>query len=195
MPISSLCVFSGSSSGHHPAYAAAATELGELLARERIRLVYGGGGVGLMGRAADAAMAAGAEVIGVIPTGMFERDVANHHITELRVVDSMHERKRAMYELADAFVILPGGLGTLDELAEVTTWAQLGLHAKPLVLLDINGYFSAFLAFLDHALGEGFISQASRDLLVRVDTVDEILAACERYQAPARKVWIEAAET
>ncbi len=195
MSIRSICVFSGSSSGDDPRYAAVAADLGELLAATGIRLVYGGGGVGLMGQVANAAMARGGEVIGVIPTGMFERDVANHHITELRTVSSMHERKRTMYELADAFVILPGGLGTLDELAEVTTWAQLGLHDKPLVLLDVEGYFSAFLAFLDHAVTEGFMSRASRDLLVRVDDVEEILAACECYETPTRRVWIDAAQT
>lgn len=195
MPIRSLCFFSGSSAGHDPVYTAVATELGHLVAREGIRLVYGGGGVGLMGQAANAAMAAGGEVIGVIPTGMFERDVANHHITELRTVTSMHERKQLMYELAEAFVVLPGGLGTLDELAEITTWAQLGLHAKPIVLVDTKGYFAAFLAFLDHGVSEGFLSQASRDLLVRVDTVDEVLPAIERYEPPTRKVWIDAAQT
>src|SRR5712692_4643559 len=139
--IRALCVFCGSSCPPDPRYRAAARALGELTAVSGITLVYGGGQVGLMGEIADAALAAGGRVIGVIPAGLFDLEVVHRQLTELREVASMHERKQLMYDLSDGFVALPGGLGTLEELAEVTTWSQLGLHAKPVVLLDVDGFW------------------------------------------------------
>lgn len=195
MPFDTICVYSGSSLGTDPVYADSATALGTMLASKGIRLVYGGGGVGLMGQVANAAMDSGGEVIGVIPRGLFQRDVANHHITELREVHSMHERKQLMYELADAFVALPGGLGTLEELAEITTWAQLGLHRKPIALFDIKGYWRPILDFLDHSVAAGFVKAENRDLLVRVDTLDDLLPALEGYEPPVTEKWIDETQT
>src|SRR5258708_25293438 len=147
-PIRSICVFCGAATGRDPSYAAAAAVTGETLARRGIRVVYGGGRLGLMGAVADAALAAGGEVVGVIPRGLVDRELAHPKLTELRIVETLHERKAQMAELADGFLALPGGLGTLEELAEVLSWAQLDLHVKPVGLLDVGGYFRALDAFL-----------------------------------------------
>lgn len=155
---SSLCVFCGSSIGTDPRFAERARDFGGFLARSRIRVVYGGGHVGLMGTLADAALAAGGEVVGVIPQKLVERELAHTSLTELHVVTTMHERKALMASLADGFVALPGGLGTLEEFFEVWTWAQLGYHDKPLGLLDVDGYFAPLLAFLEHAVSQRFIA-------------------------------------
>ncbi|HEX3796033.1 MAG TPA: TIGR00730 family Rossman fold protein, partial [Acidimicrobiales bacterium] len=146
MELSSICVYCGSSKGSDPAFAQAARHLGTTLARHHITLVYGGGAVGLMGVLADAALAAGGEVRGVIPRDLFRRDVPHQGLTELIEVESMHERKQKMFELADAFVALPGGLGTMEELTEMATWAQLGLHHKPIATLDVKGYWRHYHA-------------------------------------------------
>ncbi len=183
--IRSICVFCGASSGRDPAYAAAAASTGETLARRGIRLVYGGGRLGLMGAIADAALAAGGAVVGVIPLGLVERELAHPGLTELRVVDTLHERKARMAELADAFLALPGGLGTLEELAEVLSWAQLDLHAKPIGLLDVGGYFGALEGFLDHAVAEGFIAERHRRLLLRDDDLDRLLQRFDAWEPPA----------
>jgi uncharacterized protein (TIGR00730 family) len=182
--IRSICVFCGASSGNDPRYAAAAAVTGERLARRGVRLVYGGGRRGLMGVVADAALAAGGEVVGVIPRGLVERELAHQHLTELDVVETLHERKARMSELADAFITLPGGLGTLEELAEVVSWAQLDLHAKPIGLLDVGGYFAGLETFLDHAVGEGFVAQRHRDLLLRDDDLDRLLARFGTWEPP-----------
>ena len=157
-----ICVFCGSSPGARPAFARAAREVGTELARRGIGLVFGGGSVGLMGEVADAALAAGGEAIGVIPRSLVDRELAHARLTELRVVQTMHERKATMVELSSAFLALPGGLGTLDESFEILTWAQLGFHAKPFGVLDVEGYFAPLLAFLDGAVREGFVPAASR---------------------------------
>ena len=183
-PVRSLCVFCGSSPGANPAYRAAAEGLGALLASEGVRLVYGGGHVGLMGAVADAALAAGGDVVGVIPRHMVDREVAHHGLTELRVVQSMHERKAVMAELSDGFVALPGGLGTLEELFEVWTWGQLGLHRKPYALLDVAGFFQPLLAFLDHQTAERFVRAEHRAMLL-VDTDPERLLRRIRSHEPA----------
>lgn len=172
--VRSLCVFCGSSPGANPAYRVAAERLGTVLAEQGIRLVYGGGHVGLMGAVADATLAAGGAVIGVIPQHMVDREVAHRGLTELRVVRSMHERKAVMAELSDGFVALPGGLGTLEELFEVWTWGQLGLHHKPYALLDVAGFFRPLLAFLDHQVAERFVRPEHRTMLV-VETEPERL--------------------
>ena len=161
-----ICVFCGSSPGARPAYAEATAEVGRLLAGEGIGVVYGGGHVGLMGVLADAAMEAGGEVIGVMPQALVDREIAHTGIADLRVVRSMHERKALMAELADAFVALPGGAGTLDELFEIYTWSQLGIHAKPCGLLDVEEYWAGLIAFLDHAVRERFLREEHRASLI-----------------------------
>lgn len=174
-----ICVFCGSRSGGRPEYAAAARDLGVLLAGHNLCLVYGGGKVGLMGVLADAVMAAGGEVIGVIPASLADREVAHGGITELRVVSTMHERKALMAELSDAFIALPGGFGTLDETFEILTWAQLGLHTKPCGILNAGGYFDSLLVFLDSAVQEGFLQPAHRKLLLQAENPDMLLRKLE----------------
>jgi len=164
--VTSLCVYCGSSFGVSDAYAAAATELGTLCARRGITIVYGGGGVGLMGLLADAALAAGGRVIGVIPYAMVAEERGHRGLTELIPVNTMHERKARMAELADAFVALPGGIGTLEEVIEAYTWLQLGLQIKPVALLNVGGFYDPLVRFLDHACGEGFLSPSHRDMLI-----------------------------
>ncbi|HEX2756503.1 MAG TPA: TIGR00730 family Rossman fold protein [Candidatus Limnocylindrales bacterium] len=183
--IRSICVFCGASSGRDPRYAAAAAVTGETLARRGIRIVFGGGRRGLMGAVADAALANGGEIIGVIPRGLVDRELAHPSLTELRVVETLHERKAQMAELADAFLAMPGGLGTLEELAEVLSWAQLDLHAKPIGLLDVGGYFGALEAFLDHAVAEGFVAERHRRLLLRDDDLDALLDRFDEWEPPA----------
>jgi uncharacterized protein (TIGR00730 family) len=161
-----VCVFCGSSPGARPAYAEATAEVARLLVGEGIGVVYGGGHVGLMGVLADTAMAAGGEVIGVMPQALVDREIAHGRISELRVVGSMHERKALMAELSDAFIALPGGAGTLDELFDVYTWAQLGLHDKPCGLLDVEDYFAGLTDFLDHAVRERFVREEHRAMLI-----------------------------
>lgn len=162
----SVTVYCGSNRGADPAFADATRELARLLANADIRVVYGGGHVGLMGILADAAMEAGGEVVGVMPQALVDREIGHTGLSDLRVVGSMHERKALMAELADGFVALPGGIGTLEELVEMLTWAQLGLHAKPIGIVNVDGYYDNLLAFLQHAVGEGFLSPATRERLV-----------------------------
>jgi uncharacterized protein (TIGR00730 family) len=161
-----ICVFCGSSPGARPAYAEAAAELGRLLVYEGIGVVYGGGAVGLMGILADAVLAEDGDVVGVIPQALVSREIGHPGVADMRVVGSMHERKAVMAELADAFVALPGGLGTLEELFEIYTWAQLGLHRKPCGLLDVEDYFSGLVGFLDHAVDERFLREEHRAMLI-----------------------------
>jgi uncharacterized protein (TIGR00730 family) len=188
-----LCVFSGSSPGAQPAYAEAARELGGALAAHGIGLVYGGASVGLMGVVADAALDAGADVVGVIPQALVDREIAHPRVPDLRVVGSMHERKALMADLADGFVALPGGMGTLEELFEVYTWTQLGLHSKPLGLLDVRGYYAQLAGFLDHAVAERFLTPEHRELLVVEERADAMLAAFGRWRPPVRTKWIDRA--
>ena len=160
-----ICVFCGAAAGHDARFAATAATLGRELAARGIELVTGGGKVGLMGVIADAALEAGGEVTGVIPRGLEEREVAHRGLTRLHIVETLHERKELMHRLSDAFVALPGGFGTLDELMETITWAQLGIHAKPIGIVNAGGYFDHLLAFVDAAEDRGFVSAAHRDLL------------------------------
>ncbi|HEX7299354.1 MAG TPA: TIGR00730 family Rossman fold protein [Solirubrobacteraceae bacterium] len=193
--LSSICVFCGSNGGADPAYLAAAQAVGEGLARRGIRVIYGGGRVGMMGAVADAARAAGGEVVGIIPQQIFDLEIGHTGLDDLRVVSSMHERKALMAELSDAFVALPGGIGTLEELFEVYTWAQLGIHAKPLALLDVAGYYRPLAAFLDHAVAERFLRPDTRAMLAVADDLDGLLETLERWQpAPMRK-WIDLDQT
>jgi uncharacterized protein (TIGR00730 family) len=171
-----ICVFCGASPGRRPAYLELAASVGSGLAARGIGVVYGGGRVGMMGAVADAAMAGGGEVIGVIPRGLVDRELAHRGISELRVVESLHERKALMTDLADGFIALPGGLGTLEELAEVASWAQLGLHAKPIGLLGTDGYWDPLVGWLDHAVDEGFVASAHRALIVLDRDLESLLA-------------------
>jgi uncharacterized protein (TIGR00730 family) len=184
-PMRRICVFCGSSTGLRPGYAAAARHLGKLLVEHNLGLVYGGGSVGLMGILADAALAAGGEVIGVIPQSLADREVAHHGLGELRIVETMHERKAAMADLADAFIALPGGFGTLDEFFEILTWAQLGIHAKPCGLLNVESYFDSLLDFLDRAVDDQLLKLAHRRLILVENDPRELLARLEQA-TPAR---------
>ena len=186
-----LCVFCGSSPGARPEYAEATVELARLLAARGIGIVYGGASVGLMGLLADTAMEAGGEVVGVIPNALERKEIARHGITELHVVDSMHERKALMAELSDAFIALPGGSGTLEELFEVFTWSQLGLHRKACALLNVAGYYDGLAAFLDHAVDERFLRPEHRGMLLCEDTPTAVLDALERFDAPLVDKWID----
>ncbi|WP_270937596.1 LOG family protein [Falsiroseomonas oryzae] len=186
-----VCVFCGSAVGNDPAYAEAARELGREVARRGIGLVYGGGAVGLMGIAADAALAAGAEVIGVIPYGLLKREVGHGGGVEMHVVDTMHERKAKMAELSDGFVVLPGGYGTLEEAVEALTWAQLGIQRKGVVFLDVDGFWGPFLGALDHMAGQGFIRPTHRPMAMRAATVGEALDALAGWEPPpGTQVWM-----
>jgi len=185
-----VCVYCGSTSGNRPSFAVAAAGLGQLLAREGIGVVYGGASVGLMGIVADAALAAGGEVIGVLPDKLFEREVAHAGLTELHTVGSMHERKALMSDLADAFVALPGGYGTIEEVVEAVTWTQLGIHAKPVGLLDVEGYFEHLVAFLDRGVADGLLRTESRSLLLCDDDQVRLLERL-RTGAPPPAEWTD----
>lgn len=189
-----ICVFLGSNGGRRTAYMDAATAFGGLLAREGIGLVYGGASVGLMGALANATLEAGGEVIGIIPQRLVEKEIAHRGLSDLRVVGSMHERKALMAELADGFVALPGGIGTLEELFEVWTWAQLGSHGKPCALLNTEGYYDPMLSFLDHTVEEGFMRRAHRDMLLVAQYPEQLLARMREYRAPNVIKWIERGE-
>lgn len=179
-----VCVFCGSSAGNRPEYAQAARDLGRMLAERGLGLVYGGGNVGLMGLVADAAMAAGTEVIGIIPEALMRLEVGHREVTELRVVGSMHERKAMMADLSDAFIALPGGIGTMEELFEVWTWGQLGLHAKPAGFLDVAGYYDHLHAFLDHMTAEGFLKERHRRMVAVASDPAELLDGFAAYAPP-----------
>ena len=192
--IGSVCVFCGSSTPPDPRYSAAAVELGTLVAGRGIELVYGGGSTGLMGALADAALAAGGRVTGVLPAGLFRRELAHTSLTKLHQVGSMHERKQLMYDLADGFIALPGGLGTLEELAEVTTWSQLGLHAKPVVLLDVDGFWNHLVAQLDHMVEVGLLKPSNRALIQRAADPEGALAAMADARPAREEKWITPSE-
>jgi uncharacterized protein (TIGR00730 family) len=193
--LSSICVFCGSNGGADPAYLATAEAVGAGLARRGIRVIYGGGRVGMMGAVADAARAAGGDVVGVIPQQIFDLEIGHTGLDDLRVVGSMHERRALMAELSDAFVALPGGIGTLEELFEVYTWAQLGIHAKPLALLDVAGYYEPLAAFLDHAVAQRFLRPETREMLAVADDLDSLLATLEQWQPAPMHKWIDLDES
>lgn len=191
-----VCVFCGSSAGERVEYAEAAQRLALELARRRLGLVYGGGSVGIMGILADAALAAGVDVIGVIPRPLAGRELAHAGLTELKLVDSMHERKAAMATLADGFLALPGGLGTLEELLEILTWAQLGIHAKPVAALNVGGYWDALMRLLGHAMAEGFVRREYAGLLLFADTPAEALDRMAAYRPPVLpRAWLAPSQT
>jgi len=185
-----LAVYCGSSHGFDPIHADAARALGGELAAAGVGLVYGGGNVGLMGTIADAALAGGGEVIGVIPQALVDREVAHHGLTELHVTGSMHERKQMMADLSDGFIALPGGIGTMEELFEVWTWGQLGYHAKPCALLNVGGYYDGLIAFLDSMVASGFLNGEHRAMLIEVDSIGDLLDRLADHVPQAVDKWI-----
>jgi uncharacterized protein (TIGR00730 family) len=190
MSFEAVCVYAGASAGAHPAYEEAARDLAAELARRGSRVVFGGGSVGLMGALADATLAAGGEVVGVIPRFLQEREVGHANLTELHVVETMHERKMLMADLADAFVVLPGGIGTLEEIVEMLSWSQLGLHRKPIGLLDAGGFWAPLIDLLDHMTTERFVSVDHRRLLLAEERPDALLEAMESWDAPTVARWL-----
>lgn len=190
-----VCVFCGSSFGSDPAYLAAAHETGRVIAEAGLVLVYGGAKVGLMGAVADSALSAGGKVIGVLPTSLQEKELAHESLSELHIVDSMHERKALMAEHSDGFVALPGGAGTLEELFEVWTWGQLGLHRKPCGFLNINGYYDQLITFLDHQTNEGFMKPVMRNMVKLAETPQDLLMQFDSYDPPATPKWIKPEQT
>ena len=186
-----ICIFCGSSPGHDPQYVEAARNLGRLLASRKIGLVYGGAKVGVMGALADAALDAGGNVIGIIPQSLVDFEVAHDGLTDLRIVSSMHERKALMADLSDAFIALPGGIGTLEETFEMLTWSQLGFHPKPVALLDIGGFFTKLTDFLDHVVAEGFLRPQHREILLCDNDAETLLAQIDAWEAPVREKWID----
>jgi uncharacterized protein (TIGR00730 family) len=190
MTFQHLCIFCGSQIGHDPVYAAAAGDLGRLLAQRGIAVVYGGGHVGMMGVLAEAALAAGGQGIGGFPEARKRRELAYENLTELIVTRTMHERKQRMAELSDGFVALPGGFGTFEEFCEIVTWAQLGLHAKPCGLLNVNRYYDPMLAMFEHALREGFLRPQHRALVLTAHRPAALLAAMEAWRPPPLEKWL-----
>ena len=186
-----VCVFCGSSPGANPKYSAMAHRIGAILARRELTLVYGGGNIGLMGVLANAVLGHGGQVIGVIPQALMDREVGHSGLGDLRIVGSMHERKALMAELSDGFIALPGGIGTLEEFCEVLTWAQLGMHAKPCGLVNVDGYFDHLITFLDHSVREHFFRPEHRAMVLIEADPETLLDRFEQYQPPALEQWID----
>jgi uncharacterized protein (TIGR00730 family) len=194
MTFDAVCVYAGAAAGQRREYVEAARDLADQLARRRARVIYGGGSVGLMGELADASLEAGNQVIGIIPRFLEQREIGHRGVTELRVVETMHERKMLMADMADAFVVLPGGIGTLEEVVEMLSWAQLGLHRKPIGLLDIGGYWDPLVALLDHATSEGFVSSDHRRLLLAANGAGDLLDALAAWEPPQVDRWLRTAD-
>ena len=190
-----LCVFAGSSAGCQPEYQSTAVELGRALADRRIDLVYGGARVGLMGIVADAVLASAGHVVGVIPEALVAKEVAHEGLSDLRVVGSMHERKAIMADLADGFIALPGGWGTLEEFFEVLTWGQLGLHRKPCGLLNARGYFDGLLSFVEHSIHEGFVRSEYSAMISVASSPGELIDLLDAYESPVVEKWLDRAST
>lgn len=191
-----ICVFCGSNAGHNPIYRAEAEKLGRLLAARGIELVYGAGNIGLMGAVADACLAAGGKVIGVIPEALMGKEVAGRAVdhralTRIEVVDSMHTRKARMAELSDGFIALPGGFGTFEEFCEILTWGQLGFHAKPMGLLNVNGFYDPLLSLFDHAVSEGFLRAQNRAMALADTDIERLLGTMSSYQAEPVSKWLK----
>mgnify|MGYP000651644877 CR=1 FL=1 len=191
--IRKICVYCGSNPGNRPDYIDAARRLAGVLVEKGIDLVYGGAGVGIMGAIASTVMEKGGHVTGIMPEGLVEKEIAHPSLSEMHVVGTMHERKALMADLADGFIAMPGGLGTSEELFEVWTWAQLGMHEKPCGLFNVCGYYNPLVSFLDHATAEGFISPTHRGMLIVESDPGKLLEQFKIYQAPRAKNWIERA--
>jgi uncharacterized protein (TIGR00730 family) len=194
-PIKTLCIYCGSSPGRLEIYGSAACTLATALVSRNINLVYGGAGIGLMGMVADQVLKLGGEVIGVIPKALAHKEVAHKNLTQLHVTESMHERKMLMAELSDGFIALPGGIGTLEELFEIWTWAQLGFHNKPCGLLNVEGYYDSLIGFLDHILAEQFVKKEHHAMLIIETNPDLLLDRYINYQPPAVRHWVGKNET
>jgi len=194
-PINSICIYCGSSPGRLEAYGSAACALAEALVSRNIRLVYGGAGIGIMGMVADHVLKLGGQAIGVIPKALAHKEVAHKNLTELHITQSMHERKMLMAELSDGFIALPGGIGTLEELFEIWTWAQLGFHNKPCGLLNVEGYYDALIGFLDHVLSEQFVKQEHHAMLIVETSPGALLDRYSDYRPPAIRHWVGKDET
>ena len=188
--IEKLCVFCGSSTGSHPVYFEAANQLGRELANAGVTLIFGGGRVGLMGILADSVLAAGGQAIGVIPRSLVEKEIAHTSLTKLHIVESMHERKALMADLADAFVLLPGGFGSWEEFCEIVTWLQLGIHRKPCAILNVAGYYDGLLALADHALAEAFLRPAHREMLIVENNPEALLSRLANAVIPSEVKWV-----
>ncbi len=186
-----ICVFCGSNKGAKPAYIEAAKSLGKVLVEKNIGLVYGGGKVGLMGVIADEVLAGSGEVIGVIPQSLVAREVAHQNVTQMHIVNSMHERKALMADLSDGFMALPGGMGTFDEFCEILTWAQLGIHQKPCGILNIENYFTPLLAMFDHAMREGFLRDTHRAMVIEATEPETLLELFAKYQPQHIEKWLD----
>jgi uncharacterized protein (TIGR00730 family) len=191
----SICVYCGSNPGRDPGFTSTARQIGRLLAERDIRLIYGGGQVGLMGEVADAALSAGGEVVGVIPEFLALKEIAHSGLTELHVVESMHARKALMVELAEGFIALPGGIGTMEELFEIWTWSQLGQHKHPVGLLNVNGYYDDLVAFLDRMAAQGFVDETHRNGLKVDADIGHLLDAFSAYEAPHADVRLKTGQT
>jgi len=194
-PINSICVYCGSSPGRIEAYGSAGCALAKSLVSRNIRLVYGGAGIGIMGMVADQVLKLGGQAIGVIPKALAHKEVAHKNLTELYVTQSMHERKMLMAELSDGFIALPGGIGTLEELFEIWTWAQLGFHNKPCGLLNVEGYYDSLIGFLDHVFAEQFVKKDHHAMLIVETNPDALLDHYINYQPPAVRHWVGKDET
>ena len=194
MKIQKVAIFCGSSIGMDEVYAQAAKHTGELFAERGIDLIYGGGGIGLMGVVANTMMEKGAHVTGVIPKFLATKEIANNEITELIVVDTMHERKAIMSQMSDAVLVLPGGIGTLEEFFEVFTWGQLGLHQKPIAILNVKGFFDPLIELIDHMRSQGFLRSEHFDMLLVSDSLEEILSRMETYAPPPLPKWFNESE-
>lgn len=189
-----ICIYCGSSSGFSPVYEDAVDALAQTLAAQQKRIVYGGARVGLMGRIADKMLEQGCEVIGVMPEALVEKEIAHTGLTQLHVVKSMHERKALMAELSDAFIAMPGGMGTLEELFEMLTWGQLGFHQKPCAVYNVDGYYDALLSFIEQSVSQGFVKDVHRQLLLTHNEPAALLTLLENYQAPNVTKWLTKSE-
>ena len=187
----SLCVYCGASPGHSPAYTIAAKQLAVTLVNQDIALVYGGGNVGLMGVIADEVLALGGKVTGVIPQALVDKEVGHTGLTQLHIVDNMHQRKAIMAELSDGFIAMPGGIGTLEELFEVMTWAQLGFHQKPIGLLNVSGFYDGLLHFLDHTRQQGFLRASHLDILLSSPEPNDLLQQLKTYLPVTTRKWVD----
>ncbi len=194
-PLRSVCVYCASSPGSNDKITAATVALGAILAAESIELVYGGGGVGLMGLIADTVLDGGGTVTGVMPTDLFPREVGHPNLTTMIEVASMHERKLEMFERSDGFIALPGGLGTLEEVAEIATWAQIGIHTKPIGLLNVDGYYDALLAWLQRAIDDRLLKPVNRDILISRSDPDELIEALRTAQPQVEAKWLDLDQT
>lgn len=192
-PLRSICLFCGSSPGLDPAFKMAAAQLGSTLAHNNIRLVFGGGHVGLMGIAADACLSAGGEAVGVIPRKLMEKEVGHTGLTQMHVVETMHERKALMTQLSDAFIALPGGYGTLDELFEALTWQQLSYHLLPVGVLNVSGFFDHLIQFLDHAREQRLLRDAHRDSLIVDTDLTRLIGRMQKFVPPNNEKWLDSA--